>query len=44
MNAGGGRFPDGHFYSPVIDQSEVTAAAGRIWPAHPDVRGVEKVA
>ena len=41
MTTGGARFPDGHFYSPVIDRSEVRAAAGRIWPAHPDVRGVD---
>jgi hypothetical protein len=36
-----GMFPNGHFYSPVIDPAEVEAASAPIWPAQPDVRGIE---
>lgn len=36
-----GGYPNGHFYSPVIDPDEVVAAAARIWPASPDVQGVD---
>ena len=35
-------FPDGHFYSPVVDASEAARDAGRIWPASTKpVRGVD---
>jgi hypothetical protein len=36
-----GGYPNGHFYSPVIDPDEVEAAADRIWPAAPSVVGVD---
>jgi hypothetical protein len=36
-----GRFPNGHYYSPVINPQEVEAAAERIWPVRPEVRGVD---
>ena len=39
--SGDGHFPNGHFYSPVIDPRQVEAAADRIWPARPDVRGLD---
>ena len=31
----GAAFPDGHFYSPVIDAEEVRRDEGRIWPSPP---------
>lgn len=35
-------FPDGHFYSPVVDASEASRDADRIWPAHArPVRGMD---
>ena len=36
-----GGFPNGHFYSPVIDPAEVRASATRIWPTNPDARGID---
>lgn len=36
-----GQYPNGHFYSPVIDPAEVAAASERIWPPQPEVRGVD---
>jgi hypothetical protein len=36
-----GHYPNGHFYSRVIDPAEVEAAANRIWPSQPEVRGVD---
>lgn len=36
-----GGYPNGHFYSPVIDPDEAAAAAERIWPARPDVQGID---
>ena len=36
-----GHYPNGHFYSPVIDRAEVEASAARIWPAQPAVLGVD---
>jgi len=36
-----GRYPNGHFYSPVLDPAEVEAAAGRIWPSRPEVVGID---
>lgn len=35
------QFPNGHFYSPVIDPDEVRAASGRIWKDAPDVVGID---
>jgi len=25
-------FPDGHFYSPIVDPSQLSARAGGLWP------------
>jgi hypothetical protein len=36
-----GRYPNGHFYSPVIDPAEISAAAQRIWPSEPNVVGID---
>ena len=36
-----GRFPNGHFYSPVIDVAQVEASATRIWPSQPEVLGID---
>jgi len=33
-------FPDGHFYSPVVDIDEVARNQQRIWPDHPDLQGI----
>lgn len=33
--------PNGHFYSPVVDPADVAAQADRIWPAHPQVLGID---
>lgn len=34
-------WPDGHFYSPVPDPSELEEQAARIWPQEPEVLGVD---
>jgi hypothetical protein len=34
-------FPDGHFYSPVVDIDEVSSRCHAIWPAHPTVAGID---
>lgn len=34
-------FPPGHFYSPVVDPAEVARRQGQIWPAEPQVRGID---
>lgn len=36
-----GHYPNGHFYSPVIDVAQVEASARRIWPAQPEVLGID---
>ncbi len=33
--------PDGHFYSPVCDTAEILSRADRIWPANPQVLGID---
>ncbi len=33
--------PNGHFYSPVTDPAEVAMQAHRLWPAHPEVLGID---
>lgn len=32
---------DGHFYSPVVDTADVAARAAEIWPAAPEVQGID---
>jgi hypothetical protein len=39
--ASSGQYPNGHFYSPVIDPEDVRAAAERIWRAEPDMVGID---
>jgi hypothetical protein len=39
--AHGPAFPDGHFYSPVVDRVRVAARRDRIWPASPTVVGID---
>jgi hypothetical protein len=34
-------FPDGHFYSPVVDPDEIASRRDRIWPDEPLVRGID---
>jgi predicted O-methyltransferase YrrM len=34
-------YPDGHFYSPVVDPDEIDARQPAIWPAEPCVLGIE---
>ena len=34
-------FPDGHFYSPVVDTAEMAAREGEIWPNEPQVLGID---
>ena len=34
-------FPNGHFYSPVVDPLDVTLHADRIWPENPQCLGVD---
>ena len=34
-------FPDGHFYSPVVDPVEIEAHESGIWPAEPRVLGID---
>ena len=35
------RYPDGHFYSPIVDVEEVTQRQERIWPSDPVVVGID---
>ena len=35
------RWPDGHFYSPVVDPDEVLRDQGRIWPTEPRTLGID---
>ncbi|APV50625.1 hypothetical protein BWI17_13565 [Betaproteobacteria bacterium GR16-43] len=35
------RYPDGHFYSPTVDFAEVERDSDRIWPAAPQVLGID---
>ena len=34
-------FPDGHFYSPVVDPDSISSRQDRIWPATPTVLGIQ---
>jgi predicted O-methyltransferase YrrM len=34
-------YPDGHFYSPVVDPAEIDARQPAIWPAEPRVLGID---
>jgi hypothetical protein len=34
-------FPDGHFYSPVVDPDDIARRRAQIWPAEPAVRGID---
>lgn len=34
-------FPDGHFYSPVVDPAEVETYADRLWSDAPDMTGID---
>ena len=34
-------FPDGHFYSPIVDVAALEAHARRLWPASPDMPGMD---
>ena len=34
-------FPDGHFYSPIVDADALAAHAQRLWPADPEVQGID---
>lgn len=33
--------PAGHFYSPIVDPAEIAARDTEIWPANPEVLGIE---
>ena len=33
--------PNGHFYSPVVDPAELAAHGDRLWPAQPEVLGID---
>ncbi|GLQ86734.1 class I SAM-dependent methyltransferase [Dyella flagellata] len=33
--------PNGHFYSPVVDPSEISARTDQIWPVHPAILGID---
>ena len=35
------RYPDGHFYSPVVDTAAVAARRDTIWPAQPRLAGID---
>lgn len=35
------KYPDGHFYSPVVDTAAVAARRDAIWPAAPHTAGIE---
>jgi hypothetical protein len=34
-------FPDGHFYSPVVDVADVAARRGQLWPPQPSILGID---
>lgn len=34
-------FPDGHFYSPVVDVADIESRRDQIWPAEPEVLGID---
>jgi predicted O-methyltransferase YrrM len=34
-------FPDGHFYSPVVDPQDLIARETALWPAEPSVLGID---
>src|SRR3954471_23192050 len=34
-------FPDGHFYSPVVDIDEICHRCHAIWPAQPTALGID---
>jgi hypothetical protein len=34
-------FPPGHFYSPVVDVAELRSQQARVWPAKPNVLGID---
>jgi hypothetical protein len=34
-------FPAGHFYSPVVDPAELRSQQARLWPAKPEVLGID---
>lgn len=34
-------FPDGHFYSPVVDPESLTSQAEQIWPQRPEILGID---
>lgn len=34
-------YPSGHFYSPVVDTAAAAQRRDAIWPANPDVRGID---
>lgn len=34
-------FPDGHFYSPIIDLDDLRARQEEIWPEQPEISGIE---
>lgn len=34
-------FPPGHFYSPVVDVDELRQEQARVWPAKPEVLGID---
>jgi hypothetical protein len=35
------QFPDGHFYSPIVDVDDVSARCHEIWPVTASVRGID---
>lgn len=39
--AGKPAHPDGHFYSPIVDPAEVARREQEIWPAQPQVLGID---
>lgn len=34
-------FPDGHFYSPVVDTNDIVAREAELWPAAPETLGID---
>lgn len=34
-------FPPGHFYSPVVDVEELRSQEARVWPATPEILGID---
>lgn len=34
-------YPDGHFYSPIVDPESVARRADRLWPKDPEVQGID---